>query len=132
MSGETDLATLLRSLQPVLGTEVYVFVTILPGEPAPAKLSPVMTFREDEGVTLIVPRDEAKAAGLAGAFPCRMITLNVHSSLQAVGFLATVAAQLAAGGISANAVSAFYHDHLFVPVERAEEAITILKQLGQS
>ena len=131
MSGETDVATLLRSMQPVLGTEVYVFVTIPPGESAPAKLSPVMTFWEDEGMTLIVPQDEAKGAGLAGAFPCRMITLNVHSSLQAVGFLATVAPQLAAGGISANAVSAFYHDHLFVPVERAEEAVNILKELAR-
>ena len=132
MSGETDLATLLRSTQPVLRPEIYVFVTLPPGEPAPAKLSPVMTFREDEGVTLIVPRHDAEAAGLAGAFPCRMITLNVHSSLQAVGFLATVAARLAAAGISTNAASAFYHDHLFVPVERAEEAVTILKQLAQS
>jgi uncharacterized protein len=132
MSGERDLATLLRSMQPVLRPEVYVFVTLPPGEPAPAKLSPVMTFREDEGVTLIVSRHEAKAAGLAGAFSCRMITLNVHSSLQAVGFLATVAARLAAAGISANAASAFYHDHLFVPVERAEEAVMILKQLAGS
>jgi uncharacterized protein len=131
MSGERDLATLVRSTQPVLRPEIYVFVTMPPGEPRPAKLSPVMTFWEDEGVTLIVPRDEAKAAGLAGAFPCRMITLNVHSSLQAVGFLARVAARLAAAGISANAASAFYHDHLFVPVERAEEAVTILKQLAQ-
>jgi hypothetical protein len=89
-----------------------------------------MTFREEEGLTLIMPRHEAEAAGLAGAFPCRMITLNVHSSLQAVGFLATVAARLAAAGISANAVSALHHDHLFVPVERAEEAVRILKQLA--
>jgi hypothetical protein len=91
-----------------------------------------MTFGEDEGATLIAALHEAKAAGLAGAFHCRMITLNVHSSLEAVGFLATVTARLAAAGISANAVSAFYHDHLFVPVDRAEEAVTILKQLAQS
>jgi hypothetical protein len=132
MSGETELATLLRSMQPVLRPEIYVFVSTPPGEPAPAKLSPVMTLREDEGVTLIVSRHEVKAAGLVGAFPCRMITLNVHSSLEAVGFLATVAARLAAAGISANAVSAFYHDHLFVPVERAEEAVNILKQLART
>ena len=131
MSGETDLATLIRSMQPVLRPEVYVFVTLPPGEPAPAKLSPVMTLRDEEGMTLIVPRHEAEAACVAGAFPCRIITLNVHSSLEAVGFLATVAARLAAGGISANAVSAFYHDHLFVPVERAEEAVNILKQISR-
>ena len=132
MSGETDLATLLRSMQPLLRPEIYVFVTLPPGEPAPASLSPVMTFPEEEGLTLIIPRHEATAGGLTGAFPCRMITLNVHSSLQAVGFLATVAARLAAAGISTNAASAFYHDHLFVPVDQAEEAVTILKQLAQS
>jgi hypothetical protein len=130
MSGETDLVTLIGSMQPVLRPEIYVFVTMPHAERALEKLSPVMTFREDEGVTLIVPRQEAEAAGLAGAFPCRMITLNVHSSLQAVGFLATVAARLAAAGISANAASAFYHDHLFVPVERAEEALAVLEKLA--
>jgi hypothetical protein len=131
MSGETDLARLLRSMQPVLRPEIYVFVTLPPGEPVPAKLSPVMTFGEDEGATLIAALHEAKAAGLAGAFPCRMITLNVHSSLEAVGFLATVTARLAAAGISANAVSAFYHDHLFVPVDRAEEAFRVLEELAR-
>jgi hypothetical protein len=29
-----------------------------------------------------------------------------------------------------NPVSAFYHDHLFVPVERAEEALAMLRQLA--
>ena len=44
-----------------------------------------------------------------------MITLDVHSSLESVGFLAAVSARLAAAGIPCNAVSAFHHDHLFVP-----------------
>jgi hypothetical protein len=37
---------------------------------------------------------------------------------------------LAEAGISCNAVSAFYHDHLFVPYDRAREAVTVLRGLA--
>lgn len=30
-----------------------------------------------------------------------------------------------------NPVSAFYHDHLFVPAERAEEAMALLLRLAE-
>jgi len=33
---------------------------------------------------------------------------------------------LAAAGMGVNPVSAFYHDQLFVPADRAEEAVQIL------
>ena len=88
-----------------------------------------MRFREQEGWTLIVEETEALRAGLEGIFRCRLITLNVHSSLDAVGLLAAVTTRLAAAGISVNAVSAFHHDHLFVAPERAEEACGILRDL---
>ena len=58
-----------------------------------------------------------------------MITLAVHSSLEAIGFLAAITAQLADAGISVNAVSAFYHDHLFVPEHRASEALQLLQNM---
>jgi uncharacterized protein len=59
-----------------------------------------------------------------------MITLRIHSSLEAVGFLARIAAELARLGISVNVVSAFHHDHLFVPAGRAEEAMAALRALA--
>jgi hypothetical protein len=59
-----------------------------------------------------------------------MITLNVHSSLDAVGFLAAITTRLAAAGMGVNPISAFFHDHLFVPAERADEAMAILKTLA--
>ena len=58
-----------------------------------------------------------------------MITLSVHSSLEAVGFLAAITARLANAGISVNAVSAFHHDHLFVPEHRASEALRLLQDM---
>ena len=90
----------------------------------------MMVFHEREGTTLILREEEAQAAGLPGSFRCRMITLNVHSSLEAVGFLAAITTRLAQAGMGVNPVSAFYHDHLFVPADRAEEAMAILEAMG--
>jgi len=129
MAGETDLKTLLASMTPELLDDTYVFATLAPGVPRPEGLEPVMVFREREGTTLIVTEAAAKAAGLAASFRCRMITLNIHSSLEAVGFLAAITARLAGASMGVNPVSAFYHDHLFVPAERAEEAMGLLRQL---
>ncbi|TIR20563.1 MAG: ACT domain-containing protein [Mesorhizobium sp.] len=128
MSGETDLQKLLASMTPQLLAGTYVFATLKPGAPVPDALETVMQFREREGLTLIVAEDEAKAAGLTGTFRCRMITLDIHSSLEAVGFLAAITTRLAAAGI--GPISAFYHDHLFVPAERADEALAILRALA--
>jgi len=58
-----------------------------------------------------------------------MITLTIHSDLNAVGFLASITKKLAEKGISVNAISAFYHDHLFVPYEKRIEVIKALKEL---
>jgi uncharacterized protein len=129
MRGETDLDKLVAGMRPELQPGTYVFTT-LDEAAVPAGLAPVMSFREAEGTTLILPEAEAARAGLPGAFPCRWITLAVHSSLGAVGFLAAVTARLAESGIAVNAVSAFHHDHLFVPAARAEEAMGVLRALA--
>ncbi|MEP9390438.1 ACT domain-containing protein [Mesorhizobium sp. KR9-304] len=126
MPGETNLRKLLGSMSPELLPDIYVFATLPSGAPAPDDLDPVMIFREREGATLILREEEARAAGLAAVFPSRMITLNVHSSLDAVGFIAAIATRLASAGMGVNPVAGFFHDHLFVPAERADEAVAIL------
>jgi hypothetical protein len=131
MNGETDLKKLLATMSPDLLPDIYVFATLTPGTTQPEGLDPVMVFREREGLTLITTEGAARAAGLAASFRCRMITLNIHSSLDAVGFLAAITTRLAAAGMGVNPVSAFYHDHLFVPADRAEEAMELLRQLAR-
>ena len=74
--------------------------------------------------------EDATRLGIEGTFPCRMITLDIHSSLEAVGFLAAILPRLAAAGIGVNPVSAFHHDHLFVPSDRAEDALAILSGIA--
>lgn len=129
MNGETDLTRLLAGMRPELRPGTYVFATASDGAMA-ADLTPVLSFREAEGTTLILTQAHAARAGLSGTFPCRWITLAIHSSLGAVGFLAAVTARLAERGIAVNAVSAFHHDHLFVPETRAEEAMDVLRDLA--
>jgi len=129
MAGETNLRKLLSGMTPRLKEGVFVFASLPPGTAVPPGIDPVMTFSEAEGTTLILEESEASRAGIAGDFRSRMITLDVHSSLDAVGFVAVITTQLAAAGMGVNPVSAFYHDHLFVPAERAEEALEILQRL---
>ncbi|MEL7347929.1 MAG: ACT domain-containing protein [Pseudomonadota bacterium] len=131
MSAERDLGRLLAGMTPVMAEGVYVFATLPPGTAVPAGLSLRMRFEEAEGTTLILGREEAARAGLDAVFESRMITLSVHSSLEAVGFMAAIATRLAAAGISVNPVAGFHHDHLFVPADRAEEAIAILHDLSK-
>ncbi len=127
MSGERDLALLLKDMRPVLRDGVYVFHSSAISFEDAARLDPVLIFKEEEGTALILKKEAAEKAGLSYVYPSRMITLNVHSSLEAVGFLAAISVKLAEGEISVNAVSAHFHDHLFVPIERVERAVALLE-----
>lgn len=125
-TGETELAQLLDAIAPVLQDGVFVFAT-MPAETLPdLPQSPIGSFHEAEGTTLILTLADAECLGLPTHPRWRMITLTVHSSLEAVGFLVAIIRPLANAGISTNVISGFYHDHLFVPVARAEEALAIL------
>lgn len=131
MSGELDLEKLMATMSAELHEGVFVFATVKNGQ-MPTGVAPRMMFQENEGTTLILLKSEAEAAGLSFEFPSRMITLNVHSSLEAVGFFARIATELAAAGMGVNPVSAFYHDHLFIPDGRQDEAMTLLKAMAAS
>ncbi|MBC7297567.1 MAG: ACT domain-containing protein [Demequina sp.] len=129
MSGETDLATLIASMRPHRDPVTYVWASV---ETIPSGIVPLATMREAEGLTVVCSRDDADAAGLGHTFPCARITLTVHSSLEAVGLTAAFAAALSEAGISANVVAGYHHDHIFVPVERAADAMAALEQLAAS
>jgi len=91
---------------------------------------PLATFMEPEGVSLILERSAASRAGLTYIYPCRLITLTVHSSLDAIGFVAAVTSALATADISVNPVSAYHHDHLLVAADRADDALAVLERLS--
>ncbi|MGC6373848.1 ACT domain-containing protein [Pseudomonas sp. K2I15] len=129
MAGETALATLLRSMSPQLNDGDYVFCT-LADRRIPEGCEVIGSFREQEGLTLIVEREQAERAGLAFEYVAAWITLNVHSALEAVGLTAAFATALGKAGISCNVIAGYYHDHLFVGRADAERAMTVLRQLA--
>lgn len=132
--GETDLDTLLKSMNPILQDGEYVFCSINAQDRDSRdwiSLEPISFFREVEGLTLVLRREVAEQANLPYGATFRMITLSVHSSLEAVGFLATITGKLAKSGISVNPISAYYHDHLFVPTARALAVMELLREFSR-
>jgi hypothetical protein len=131
MPGEHNLKRLLQNMKPEMHEGVFAFCSVPEDREIPATLRPIHIFREREGTAFIVRREEAESAGLPYQFASRLITLTVHSSLDAIGFLAAITGRLAEAGISVNAVSAFYHDHLFVPEHKADEALHHLQNMSK-
>ena len=130
MSGTVKLTTLLAAMEPGLLDDEMVFCSF-PDATVRDKLflCPLGFFKEREGITLIIRRSDAERYGVPFHTVLRAITLNVHSSLEAVGLTAAVAGRLARHGIGANVVAAYYHDHIFVPASDAGRAIQALKAL---
>jgi hypothetical protein len=129
MAGETSLATLLRSMNPELNDGDYVFCNVT--DASMLKSTDVLgSFREREGLTVIIERQQAEALGLSFNYVAAWITLNVHSALEAVGLTAAFASALGQAGISCNVIAGFYHDHLFVGKDDAHKALSVLRQLA--
>jgi hypothetical protein len=123
-----ELAALLAAMQPELNPGTWAWC-VVPGGAVPAGVQPVATLREAEGLGVVVAEDVAHAHGWEVAFRSAWITLRVHSDLAAVGLTAAFARALADAGIACNVVAGVHHDHLFVPVERAHDALAALRAL---
>ena len=121
MAGETSLRTLLRTLTPELNPGDYVFCTCA---------EPLASFREREGLTLVLERRQAERLGLPYEYVAAWITLTVHSSLAAVGLTAAFATALAEAGISCNVMAGYFHDHLFVARDEGRRALAVLQRLA--
>ncbi len=130
MSGIKELETLLASMEPVLKETDYVFCTVSGALSEYVSLNPIGIFCEEEGVTLVLEKTMAEEADLAFSGTFKQITLTVHSSLEAVGLTAAISNKLADRGISANVIAAYYHDHIFVPAEKANNALAALKEFS--
>lgn len=128
MPAISDLDTLLARMEPKLNPGRFAFVSL----PDDVQLEPhaiVASIREPEGLSVILPEQQAIELGLPIAFVAAWITLTVHSDLTAVGLTAAFSKALAQIGVSCNVVAGVYHDHIFVPVEQAEQAMDALRAL---
>ena len=131
MAGETNLQKLLATMSPVLMDDEYVFLSFENARYGDhSELSPIASFLESEGLTLVVTKIIADAYHLSYESTYKKITLEVYSSLDAVGLTAAFAEKLTENGISANVFAAYYHDHIFVRADHAQRAVVALKQLS--
>ena len=132
MSGIKDIDSLLKYMQPELSEREYVFCSIQkPAFDLVNKLVPICIFVEDEGLSLVIEKSVAQKENFQIDKVFRKITLQVHSSLEAVGLTAAVSKSLAEAGISANVIAAYYHDHIFVPTRKSALAIEVLQELSK-
>ena len=131
MKAETNLQGMLQKMQPILNKGEYVFCLLK--TLANVDLQDVLFFfREDEGSTIMVTKAYADKNQLGYDYVCAWITLNVYSSLQAVGLTAAFSNALASSTISCNVVAAYNHDHIFVAVNDGAKAMQILRELSAS
>lgn len=128
-SGETNLSKILKTLSPELNPGEYIFYST--NDPAQFDQKDVIGhFKEKEGVTVIISKELADRKKIPYKFIASWITLNVHSSLDAVGLTAAFSTALTKENISANVIAGYYHDHIFVAKEDAGKAMKALIQLS--
>ncbi len=124
----TNLSTLIKKMSPTLHDGRYVFVTVQDIALIDRSLT-LGEFKEKEGTTVILAKEEADKLSLQYDYVAAWITLEVHSSLHAVGLTAAFSSALAEHTISCNVVAGYYHDHIFVDVKDAEKALAVLTNL---
>ncbi|WP_432410029.1 ACT domain-containing protein [Rasiella sp. SM2506] len=129
MKGEKNLEVLLKSMKPKHNVGEFVFCTTENLEQL--NLSQViMTFKEEESVTIILEKEVADKLNLNYSFIASWITLTVHSALEAVGLTAAFSNALSENDISCNVVAAYYHDHIFVDKKDSKRALQVLTNLA--
>lgn len=134
MAGLTDLGALLRDLSPSVRDGRFVYVlraddTLDDYDWEALEVEAQAVIVEEEGRTLVLEEEVAldydkQFDGVFG-----WITLEVHSSLQAVGLTPAVSTALAGAGISCNMLAGLHHDHLLVPIDSVSSALEILERL---
>jgi len=127
MEGETDLSQLLATLRVTRRADPYVIVSVHKPPSLDDGIAAVIT--EEEGVTVVATEKAARANGWSSDQHWSWLSLDVHSSLHAVGLTAAMAKALTEASIPCNVIAGYYHDHLLVPCGKADAAIACLELL---
>ena len=124
--GETDLEAMLASLDVVRRPGTFTYVEVASAAIAAAEHAHAVVV-EDDSTTLVLTVDDARRAGLPGELEMAWLTLTVESSLEAVGLTAAFARMLGDVGVPCNVLAGFRHDHVLVPVDRVDDAMSALR-----
>ena len=130
-TGEKALKTLIQNMEPVLNEGEYVFVTVSDIESIPRSLT-ICEMKEKEGITVVLRKQDAEDHDLSFDFIASRITLNIHSSLEAVGLTAAFSTALGNQNISCNVIAGYYHDHIFIDKKDEDKAMNALIELSKS
>ncbi len=125
MNPVRDTSAMISGMKPELQPGRYVFCSVPEADPQLVAQA-LASYKEPEGMSLILPVDVAAQNGLPVQDPMRCITLSVYSALDGVGLTAAAATALAEAEIPCNMVAAYHHDHVFVPESKANEAVAVL------
>lgn len=129
MSAEKNLSTLLKNMTPTLNPGAYIFATLTDIDRI-KRSDTICEFKEKEGVTIVMEKQKALEYGLPVESIFAWITLEIHSSLDAVGLTAAFSNELAKFGISCNVIAGYFHDHIFVGETDGKKAIQVLEGLA--
>jgi hypothetical protein len=132
LSAIKNLQQLLKSIEPKLKQGEYVYCSVNEKTFEKLVISPLLMFNEDEGITLVIEKSQADSHSLEYEETWELVTLSVHSSLDAIGFIAAITQHLADYGLSTNVISAFYHDHLLVPFGTGKRVVELLRELQKA
>ena len=105
---------------------VFTFVSV--DVPTPGLLAAAHGMvKEGTETTLVLPVESAQRAGLPVVVEMAWLSLTVKSSLEAVGLTAAFAKILGDADISCNVLAGYHHDHILVPLDRANDALDALR-----
>ena len=92
----------------------------------------ICSFKESEGYSIIISKEEAIKNNLPFYFVSAWITLEIDSTLDSVGLTSSFSRELTNAGISCNVIAAYHHDHIFVPYKKRLKAVKILSDMYKS
>ncbi|MGZ5255248.1 MAG: ACT domain-containing protein, partial [Flavitalea sp.] len=87
MAGQKDLQLLIGEMNPRHNPGEYVYCSV-PGSINFNEEQVLFTFKEEEGLSVILKKEYADELGVEYDFVASWITLTVHSALDAVGLTA--------------------------------------------
>lgn len=129
-TGETNLDKLIANMEPILNEGDYVFVTVF-NTSSISRAITICEVKEKEGTTVVLTKKDAELLELPFDYVASWITLNIHSSLDAVGLTAAFATELGQNNISCNVIAGYYHDHIFVAKKDAQKALQVLRLMSK-
>jgi len=133
MAPVRDTDAMIAGMAPIAVPGLWHFCWLASDDARCARLRGIAraTLSEDDGWSLILDDETARREGLLSELPMAQITLQVHSALDGVGLTAAISKTLTEANVPCNIVAGFHHDHVFVPADRAEEAVALLLERAE-